>query len=213
MMKENKDIGRELSEDEAHRLLTAAKASASRSLYPAILVSMHTGLRNEELRLMRWHQVDLLAGSVTVGKSKTDGGEGRVVPLSKTAWQAMKEWRSHFPEAAPEHAVFPRESYGLMGTRGTFGGKVAPYETFPNEPVRSWKSGWQQAKKSAGIQCRWHDLRHSFVSRIAAGGATDGTIQAIAGWMSPKMIERYSHVRNKAKRDAVAVLDVGQAVQ
>jgi len=56
MLAENKDVGRELSEDEASRLLAAAKASASRSLYPAILVSIHTGLRNEELRLLRWHQ-------------------------------------------------------------------------------------------------------------------------------------------------------------
>jgi integrase len=104
--------------------------------------------------------------------------------------------------------VWPRESYGLIGKKGTFGGKVAPYKTFPNEPIGSWKSAWQQAKKSAKIQCRWHDLRHSFISRIAAGGATDGTIQAIAGWMSPKMIERYSHIRNAAKRQAVAVLDL-----
>jgi integrase len=63
------------------------------------------------------------------------------------------------------------------------------------------------------VQCRWHDLRHSFVSRIAAGGATDGTIQSIAGWMSPKMIERYSHVRNAAKRQAVSVLDAVTNVQ
>ena len=35
-------------------------------------------------------------------------------------------------------------------------------------------------------------MRHLVVSLIAAGGATDGTIQALAGWMSPKMIERYT---------------------
>jgi len=33
------------------------------------------------------------------------------------------------------------------------------------------------------------------------------TIQALAGWMSPKMIERYSHIRNLAKQNALAVLD------
>ncbi len=124
----------ELSEDEAHRVLTAAKTSVSRSLYPAILISMHTGLRNKELRLMRWHQVE---GTITVGKSKTEGGEGRLVPLSKTAWRVMKERRSEFPDALPEHVVFPRESCGLMGTKGTFGGKVAPTrrsQTSPSDP-------------------------------------------------------------------------------
>jgi integrase len=90
---------------------------------------------------------------------------------------------------------------------------VAPYQTFPFDPIGSWKSAWQQAKKTAQVECRWHDLRHSFVSRVAAGGATDGTIQAIAGWMSPKMIERYSHVRNEAKRAAVSVLNNPGQVQ
>jgi len=58
------------------------------------------------------------------------------------------------------------------------------------------------------VECRWHDLRHSAASRIAAGGATDQTLQALLGWMSPKMIERYSHVRAEAKRRAVAVFDL-----
>ena len=207
MLRVRKDRGRELSDDEMHRLLTAVKASTSRSLYPAIVVSTHTGLRNKELRLLKWRQVDLIIGSVTVGQSKTEGGEGRLVPLSDTALQTLKDWRTHFPHEEPEHYVFPSERYGLIGEKGTFGGKVAPYETFPDTPIGSWKSAWKQAKKVAKVECRWHDLRHTAVSRVAAGGATDGTLQAIFGWMSPAMIGRYSHVRNEAKRKAVSVLD------
>jgi integrase len=207
MLRVRKDRGRELSDDETHRLLTAVKASTSRSLYPAIVVSTHTGLRNKELRLLKWRQVDLMIGSITVGQSKTEGGEGRLVPLSDTALETLKEWRTQFPDAQPEHYVFPSERYGLIGKKGTFGGKVAPYETFPEQPIGSWKTAWRQAKKAAKVECRWHDLRHTAVSRVAAGGATDGTLQAIFGWLSPAMIERYSHVRNEAKRKAVAVLD------
>jgi integrase len=59
----------------------------------------------------------------------------------------------------------------------------------------------------AKIECRWHDLRHTFVSRVAESQASDGTIQAFAGWMSTKMIERYSHIRNEAKRNAITILD------
>jgi integrase len=210
MLKERRDIGRALSEDETMRLLTAAKASVSRSLFPAVMVSMHTGLRNRELRLLRWSQIDLIDGSVTVGKSKTAGGEGRIVPFSRTALEVIQDWRSQFPDALPGHYVFPREAYGLIGKKGTFGGTVAPYEVFPEEPIGSWKTAWLRAKKSAGVECRWHDLRHSFVSRVAESQASDGTIQALAGWMSPKMIERYSHVRNEAKRKAVSILDEPQ---
>ena len=207
MLRVPKDKGRALSDDESHRLLTAIQASVSRSLYPAFIVSMHTGLRNKELRLLRWRQVNLIDGSITVGESKTEAGEGRWVPLSETAHAALKNWRAEFPDAQLEHYVFPSESYGLIGKKGTFGGKVAPYQTFPDRPIGSWKTAWRQAKKVAGVQARWHDMRHSAVSQVAAGGATDGTLQSIFGWMSPEMIERYSHVRTSAKRKAVSVLD------
>ena len=208
MLKEREDVGRELSDDEAHRLLLACKASASRGLYTAVLTSIHTGLRSQELRLLRWRQVDLIEGTLTVGKSKTQGGEGRLVYLSELAVQTLKEWRSQFPDVQPSHAVFPRESYGLRGKKGMFGGEVVPYKTFPDQPVSSFATAWQAAKKAAGVECRWHDMRHSCASRLAAGGATDQTLQALLGWMSPKMIEKYSHVRAEAKRKAVSVFDV-----
>ena len=129
------------------------------------------------------------------------------MPLSDTAMQAMQEWRARFPDAQPGHYVFPSERYALFGKKGEFGGRVQPCETFPDRPIGSWKTAWKAAKKTAGVEARWHDLRHTAVSRVAAGGATDGTLQAIFGWISPTMIDRYSHVRNEAKRKAVSVLD------
>jgi integrase len=206
-LKERRDTGRDLSDDEIQRLLSACKASVSRGLYPAVLTSIHTGLRSQELRLLRWRQVNLLEGTIIVGKSKTQGGEGRLVYLSALATQTLQNWRNQFPNAQPTDAVFPREAYGLKGKKGMFGGAVVPYKTFPDQSVNSFKSSWETAKKMAGVECRWHDLRHSAASRIAAGGATDQTLQALLGWMSPKMIERYSHVRAEAKRRAVAVFD------
>ena len=207
MLPEREDVGRALTADEQHRLLAACKKSASRSLYPAVLVSMHTGLRNAELRLMRWRQVDLLNETVTVGKSKTAGGEGRVVPLSNAALQCLKDWRTQFPDALPAHFVFPTERYGLIGEQGTFGGEVRPYHVIPEVAVQSWSTAWTTARKVAGVDCRWHDLRHSFVSLLAQGKATDTTITALAGWMSKKMMERYSHVQSEAKRQAISVLN------
>lgn len=207
MLPERSDTGRELSDDEVSRLLSACKNSVSRGLYPAVLTSIHTGLRSQELRLLRWRQVDLVEGIITVGKSKTEGGKGRLVYLSAMAVRTLEGWRAQFPKRRPTDAVFPREKYGLKGKKGTFGGAVVPYQTLPDTPVRSFATAWRSAKKAAGVECRWHDLRHSAASRMAAGGATDQTLQALLGWMSPKMIERYSHVRAEAKRRAVRVFD------
>lgn len=105
--------------------------------------------------------------------------------------------------ALPGYYVFPRE---VIGQEGTFGGRVAPYQAFPEEPIGSWKTAWKRAKKSAGVECRWHDCRHTFVSLLAEGQASDETIQVLTGWMSSKMIERYSHIRTEAKRKTVSVL-------
>lgn len=144
-------MGRALSHDEWHRLLTACRRNRSRSLYPAVLLSIHTGLRNAELRHLRWRQIDLIEAHLTVGKSKTEGGEGRVIPLSETALACLKEWRSQFPDAHPGHYVFPSERYGLKGEGedGHFGSKVLPYEVRPTVPIGSWKTAWTAARKAA----------------------------------------------------------------
>jgi integrase len=206
MLRARSDIGRALSRDEETRLLAACKASRSRSLYPAVLLS--SGLRNQELRLMRWHQLDVLERLLTVGKSKTAGGEGRTVPLSDTAWRCVLDWRSQWPEAKPEHYLFPSEKYGLDGDSGYQHVTTVPYKIRPDVPIGSWKVAWANAKQAAGVECRWHDLRHTFVSRIAEGQVSDATIMALAGHLSVKMKEKYSHVRQEAKRQAVRVLDM-----
>ncbi len=207
MLREREDVGRALSEDEQHRLLAACKKSRSRSLSVAVQVSLHTGLRLSELRLLRWRQIDLLEKSLRVGKSKTAGGEGRVVFLSETALRTLQEWRSNFQNAAPAHYVFPSERYGLDGAAGVESGKVVPHHTDPEKPIGSWKSAWTVARREAKVNCRWHDMRHSFVSRMAESQASDATIMALAGHLSRKMMERYSHTRAEAKRSAIAVLD------
>ncbi|HMG86158.1 MAG TPA: site-specific integrase [Terracidiphilus sp.] len=81
MLKTSEGVGRALSDDEQHRLLVACKANRSRGLYPAFLVSLRTGLRSGELLNLQWRNVDLVNGCITVGKSKTQAGEGRIVPL------------------------------------------------------------------------------------------------------------------------------------
>jgi integrase len=208
MLKVRQETGRALSGDEQHRLLLAARRSRSRSLYPAILLSLHTGLRNAELRLLRWRQVDLLEGQITVGKSKTAGGEGRGIPLSQTALQCIKEWRSQFPDAQPAHYVFPSERYGFDGEKGHIEGRAKAYDIDVTKPIASWKTSWTLVRSEAKVDCRWHDLRHSFVSTLAESQASDATIMALAGHLSRKMMERYSHTRNEAKRAAISVFDL-----
>jgi integrase len=129
------------------------------------------------------------------------------VPLSETAFQTIVERRRQFPDAQPAHYVFPTERYGLAGEDGYFNGKMTAYNTDPTKPIGSWKVAWTAARSTAKVDCRWHDMRHTFVSRMAESQASDATIMAVAGQLSRKMMERYSHTRGEAKRAAISLLD------
>ena len=48
-----------------------------------------------------------------------------------------------------------------------------------------------------------HDLRHTFISRLAESQASDSTVMALAAHVSRSMMERYSHIRMEAKRTAL----------
>jgi integrase len=66
--------------------------------------------------------------------------------------------------------------------------------------------GWDELRKDTGIRCRLHDLRHTFATRLAENGVSESTMLAPMGHMSRAMLERYSHIRMAAKRNAVAGL-------
>lgn len=196
MMRARTDIGRALGGDESSRLLKACQKSRSRSLYVAVLLSIHTGLRNFELRALKWGNIDWRRKVLRVEKSKTAGGEGREVPLTETALAVLRAWRDDF-EHAPNHYIFPAQRVGFAAK------KKSMQAVDPLKPLTSWGRAWTRARKEANVECRWHDLRHTFASRLAEGQVSDATIMSMMGHMSVKMKERYSHTRLEAKRRAV----------
>ena len=202
---EREDIGRALSLEEANRLLEAAAKSRSRSLFPALMLYLHTGVRAAEGRL-RWKQVDFVRRTITVGKSKTKGGQGRVIPLNDEAYELLLKWHARFPSPQPDHYVFPSERSGFDGEDGHLYGTVKVWGLDPTRPMGSMKTAWVTCRKAAGVWCRLHDLRHTFISALGEAGVPESTLKAIAGWMSAKMLERYSHTRDQAKREAVEKL-------
>jgi len=114
-LKEDPSPGRALTHEEEPAILDAASKSRCRSLYPVIMVGINTGMRVSEIRGLTWAQVDFLAKSLMVGKSKTEAGTGRIIPLNPRAVAVLTHWRGLFPGAEPEHYVFPHEKYGLAG--------------------------------------------------------------------------------------------------
>src|SRR5437870_13337790 len=74
-----------------------------------------------------------------------------------------------------------------------------------------WKSAWMAVCQTVGLRYRWHDLRHTFVSRLAENPAvSEQTIMALAGHVSKSMLARYSHIRVAAKQAAIDALEAGR---
>jgi integrase len=157
-------------------------------------------LRHRDLNL-EWKGGAIEQGWLIVSRSKTEGGTGRAIPLTRRACAALTLWLSRFPQAGPDAFVFP--SYRIAGNgRGSF------YGVDSSRPVGSWKRAWRDALRAVGLHYRWHDLRHTFVSRLAENPVvSEQTIMALAGHVSKTMLARYSHIRTGAKQAAIDALE------
>ena len=77
-----------LSDGEREALLNACRESGNPWLHTAVVVALSTGMRKAELMNLRWPDVDLLQGRITLRETKN--GEIRVVPLAGPALALLK---------------------------------------------------------------------------------------------------------------------------
>jgi integrase len=211
-LKEPSTIGRALAEDDKQRLLrTAVMRPEWETAFLAAILCLNTTARGCELKGLQWSDVDLFDRTVTVRKSKTDAGV-RAIPLTDVACSALARLRTRaesFGPVDPAHFVFASYvSRRVFHGTEVIGADLTEFD--PTKHVNSWRSAWRTLTKKAGLPgFRFHDLRHCAITSLAESGASDSTIMAIAGHVSRRMLERYSHVRMEAKRKAVESLSKG----
>jgi integrase len=185
--------GRPYSMEEKARMLEEAQKLRTPQMRAALALDLNTGLRDKELREIRWEQIDLVhKKALTVGQSKSEAGTGRVIPLNASAIAALEAHAAwyirRFGECKAEWFVF------------AFG---SPLPKDPTRPITSFKTAWKKVREKAVVKGRWHDNRHTLVTELAESGAGDEVIMSIAGHVSRAMLSRYSHVRMEAKRRAL----------
>jgi integrase len=189
---EREDVGRALTSDEEKKILTHAQASKSPHIYTAVVIALNTGLRDSEIRFMQWRQIDFFKQLLTVGKSKTAEGTGRTIPLNSELLKALAQHQTWYEKnvgkATGDHCVFPSGAYNRLDS---------------TKPVTSFKTAWNRVRREAKVSARFHDLRHTLITKLAESGAGDETIMGIAGHVSRRMLSRYAHIRTEAKRKAL----------
>jgi len=205
MLPAREDIGRAITAEEERALLEACAKSRSRSLLVFVILAIETGARYGTIRILQWSNIDFGNRGVQFGKDKTASGTGRVIPLSPRALTTLSFWASQFPNRRPEHYVFPSERYGASGD--VF--EACAYATDPTQPIGNLKEAWERAKRRAGICCRFHDLRHTAVSRMLEAGVPIAKVAKIVGWSAATMVlmaSRYGHFNLEELRSAVETI-------
>jgi integrase len=178
--KENNERVRFLDEEEEVKLRTKIC-----ELHPGheaeFDLALHTGMRRGEQYGLCWQDVDLKRGIITIPRSKH--GEVRHIQINSVARAALQTLR--------------KLSDGL--------GYVCP--RFKGPESRDAREWFNQVLSQAKIQnFRWHDLRHTFASRLVMARVPLRAVQVLLGHKRIETTLRYSHLGETHLREAVECL-------
>ena len=179
--KEDNQRDRWLTKDEEKRLLE----NSPEWLCEIINFALHTGLRQDELLSLEWNRVNLFRKTILIQKTKN--GKPKTLPLNKIALDVLN--RKSKVKSIKNGLVFFNRS----------GKKIH---------VSNLKRTFYLVMKKAGIKdFRWHDLRHTFATRLAQAGVDLYKISKLLGHRDIKMTQRYSHHCPDSLRDGVEILE------
>ncbi len=140
-----------------------------------------TGMRQMEQFSLKWGDVDLERGLLTLRTTKA--GDAQYVYLNEEAKAILQGL--------------------IVGNKSVW---VFPSENPDThiDPPNFYERVWMPAVKEAGIEwATWHDLRHTFASRLAMEGATDRDIAAALRHSSTSLVKRYAHLSPSHMRTMV----------
>jgi integrase len=158
-------------------------------LTPIVLLALNTGLRKGEIFNLTWADVDWTLAQLTVRGESDERLEGsksrqtRYVPLNREALDTLKAWRA---ASAEDGYVFPGDD---------------------GERLIDIKKAWLPVLRAATItNFTFHDLRHTFASKLVMAGVDLNTVRELLGHSDIKMTLRYAHLAPEHKAAAVARL-------
>jgi len=153
-----------------------------------LILLVETGLRvGKEALPLKWTDIDLSKGTLTVRESKTLAGR-RIVPLSEYCNAELLQWKKLTgPEFSP---------YVFFNDRN------------PATHLLKLPKTWKRALKNAKIEYfPIYNLRHTFATRMQEAGTSPVTLSQMMGHSSTGIIQTYAKVLDQYRLDAVKKLE------
>lgn len=152
-------------------------------LQPLVLISLNTGMRRGEVFNLKWDDISFEQKRITVEGETSKSGQTRHIPINTELYVTLSRWRERNDR---DGFVFP----GRNGKR-------------LDNVKKSWSGLLSQAKIK---DFRWHDLRHTFASKLVMKGVAINTVRELLGHSDLAMTLRYAHLATDTKVDAVELL-------
>ena len=144
-----------------------------------MITALHTGMRRKEILTLKRSQIR----NDFIYLTHTKTNEARQIPINKTLKALF--------QSLPRHI---KSDYVFCDKEGRL--------------YKDVKRSFNTALKKAGIgDFRFHDLRHTFASRLIMRRASLKAVQELLGHKDIKMTMRYAHLADDFKKDAVELLD------
>jgi len=172
-----------LSFDEEERLL----AICPNWLKEIIIFAVNTGFRRDEILSLTWTRVDLFRKTVIFQVSTQKNRRRDSLPLNQAAVDILKE------RAKVRNIKTPLVFYSEVGT------KISG-----NNVRRAFLNACKRAEITG---LRFHDLRHTFATRLVQAGVDIYTVQKLGRWKTISMVMRYAHHQTESLRAGVESLD------
>jgi len=152
---------------------------SSEHLKPIIITASNTGMRLGEILRLKWSQIDLNTRRIRVENTKS--GKNRLIEINQNLYDVLRLKNGQSPY------VFPNPDTG--------------------KPLTTVKRAFKSACRRAGIEgLRFHDMRHTFGTRLIQSGVDIETVRDLMGHHSISVTQRYLHTNEKRRRDAVESL-------
>ena len=188
-VKVNNERDRWLTLEEENRLLDVCVIGTPTEprywLREIVTFALNTGMRQDEILSLKWPNVDLFRKTATVVRSKN--GEKRTIPMNNRVFELLKL-------KAKVRGI--KSDYVFASRVGT---KIHH---------RNLRRAFYQALERAEIEdFKFHDLRHTFATRLVQAGIDLYKVSRLLGHKDIKMTQRYAHHHTESLRDGVEVLD------